>query len=116
MEGNWGYIPSGADTVIPFKTGDIKKIVGTFVSSTLSTVSVTIGFKPKILFVVGNSHISMYSEEINYYMRSTISKNTAEIINLNNTAVNRINSITSDGFIFGKSNVGVETLTYYAYL
>ena len=23
-EGNWGYIPSGADTVIPFKTGDIK--------------------------------------------------------------------------------------------
>ena len=22
-EGNWGYIPSGADTVIPFKTGNI---------------------------------------------------------------------------------------------
>lgn len=101
----------GADTVFPFP----KKIIGTFTTSTSSAVTVNLGFKPKILFIKGSNHENMYSEDINRCVRITVSGKTAEVIGLSNASNNRINSINTDGFTYGKSNVGVETMSYYAY-
>ena len=56
-EGNWGYIPSGADSVIPFKSGCIKSITssGWFTGNT--DINVTKG-KTYIITMYNNPTIS----------------------------------------------------------
>lgn len=50
-EGNWGYLPSGADSVIPFKTGGEMVYTGCKALNTSSFVDFTCGFEPQYAIV-----------------------------------------------------------------
>lgn len=111
-EGNCGYIPTGADTVIPFsrvKTGVVKM-------STASTVTIELGFKPKYLAMCSSAMMFIYDER-----RSTTKVGTAGTSvykkdeSLNITTANRIASISDSGtVVINKASNSTSAVdTYY---
>ena len=108
------------------KVGDGTTTVkeGSFTTNASSAVTVTLGFKPRILFVYwvsGTSNIV-----VDFYLTSagftfgpyhvahnnSDSSGNASTANLPNTSNQRINQITDTGFVFGKG--GSKEMNYVA--
>lgn len=69
-EGNWGYIPSGADAVIPFSSQVIGQAIwGNINAANKGYTQVDIGFRPKKLigYTVDASNPSTLAIEVIYF-------------------------------------------------
>ena len=117
------YFSSGikkmASSGYAYSSQQPKTATGSFNLTTSANMTITLGFKPKYICVYGGSTanpICVYSEDVStskYYSGSSSAYVTN--YNLPSTTTNRINSITSDGFIMNKaSSAGVGTYRYFA--
>ena len=132
-EGNWGYIPDGADTVIPFKSGGGEGqyvegcVEGNFVSadSQYGKVTVDLGFKPDFVCVTlpfdnGNTHaIYMNSNgyEQSYWDLRPVESPVYWIELGSSTGETGICEINNNGFVFrsNAANTRNKKCKYIAY-
>ena len=104
-EGNWGYIPSGADAVIPFRNLLSSKIIvlGQARTNTLNALSITasnLSFK-KGLFIIGFSAYYMRGETAGW---GKVSVSGADISLLQKQWING-NNVGHAVFIYAIDNV-----------
>jgi len=89
---------------------------GTFTASTSATKTVSLGFEPKyiatITFTSSNYLINIYNYDLGYAIYAGNTTYTTKYT-LTNTTNNRINSISSTGFVFGKASSSNYTSVYY---
>ena len=103
---------------------------GTFSTSSSAAVTVTVGFKPRILFVYwvksdrSNAAVAFYNSEdslfgsYQYVMHvqhnNSDSTGTSTRLSLPNTTGQRIDQITDTGFVYGKVSGSAQTYYYVA--
>lgn len=110
--GNYGYIKVGADTVTPFKRVEY----GNTSFKVDTDVKITLGFKPKVLFIVkqGNyPEVAFYDESIStntfYQFRRGADTYVYKTATITSGSVG-ITSMTDDGFVYRSGN---QTATGY---
>ena len=104
--GNYGYIKAGADTVTPFKRVEY----GNTSFKVDTDVKITLGFKPKVLFIVkqGNyPEVAFYDESIStntfYQFRRGADTYVYKTATITSGSVG-ITSMTDDGFVYRSGN------------
>lgn len=130
-DGNWGYKPAGADTVIPFNHGKIIELTETAVSgsSTYDVTSITNKYNTltEDNFIVGycgtNIRISVWGHETSKHDFQGSNSNSGGMSKSYNAengvlTVSCSNPTTSAGNSYGQGNGGnsTATITYRVYL
>lgn len=90
-------------------------MTGSYNATTSATATVTLGFQPSYIAIIGSDIINVYDSSYNptygYYAGSSTS--VTQYIMGSSTGTNRIQSITSTGFIMNKSSKNT-TMYYFA--
>jgi len=91
---------------------------GTFQGSTSVTTKITLGFKPKFLYIGPEDPNETYKYQIMYDDNFSITQylfsggTTTAVETLGNTTNNRLSTIDNDGFTFNKCGSGVANNTW----